>query len=101
MSSRQNSQPAASAGANGAWVPRPLTPLQLQQLEDLRWAGNNPEVQTHHGKYVVVHKKRIVAVGDDRVALVQQAAAQEQCPSWELAVEVVPAIDIFEATPST
>jgi hypothetical protein len=75
---------------------RPLTAIEQQQIEDLKWAGSAAEVQQHLGKYVVVHKKRVVAVGTDCTALLQEAAAREQCPEWELVVEVVPAIDAWE-----
>lgn len=101
MTSRQNAQPEASAGTNGAWVPRPLTPLQLQQLEDLRWAAKSPEVHKYPGQYVIVRKKRVIAAGNDCAALLKQAAALEQCPERELAVEVVPPLEVFEISPST
>lgn len=73
-----------------------LTAAEQQQAEDLDWAATAPEVQQHHGKFVVIHQKRVVAVGTDRRALVEQAAAQEQCPWWELAVEVVAPLDLWE-----
>jgi hypothetical protein len=63
---------------------------ESQQAEDLRWAATAPEVQQHAGKVVVIHKKRVVAAGTDRRSLLAEAAAMEQCPWWELAVEVVP-----------
>src|SRR5262249_47668724 len=75
---------------------RPLTPAEQQQSEDLHWAATAPEVQQHLGKFVVVRKKRVIAVGTDRRALVEQAAAQEGCGWWELAVEVVPPAEVWE-----
>ena len=101
MSLEPNEPPQATANHNGKWVQGPLTPQQLQCFEDLDWARQSPEVHEHPGKYVVVHKKRIIAVGDDCGALLKQAALQEQCPSWELAVEVVPPEEVFEVTPSS
>ena len=75
---------------------RHLTPSERNQLEDLNWAATAPEVQQHYGKVVVIHNKRVVAVGTDRRSLLQQAAAQEQCPWWELAVEIVPPEEPWE-----
>lgn len=78
----------------------PLTDLQKQKLADLNWAAASPEVQEHSGKFVVIHKKKIVAVGDDYGKLLEQAAEQEQCPTWHLVVEVVPNWDEFWFDPN-
>lgn len=75
---------------------RPLTASERQQAEDLLWAATAPEVQQHVGKVVVIHNNRVVAVGTDRCSLLEQAAAQEQCPWWELAVEIVPPEEPWE-----
>jgi hypothetical protein len=75
---------------------RPLTPGESNQAEDLQWAATAHEVQQHAGKLVVIHNKRVVAVGTDRRSLLAEAAAQEQCPWWELAVEVVPPEEPWE-----
>ena len=75
---------------------RPMTSIELQQDEDLEWAATAPEVRQHVGKFVVIHKQRVVAVGTDRRSLVEQAAEQEQCPWWELVVEIVPGADLWE-----
>jgi hypothetical protein len=45
---------------------------------------------------VAVHRRRVVAVGVDRRAVVEQAVAQERCPWWELVVELVPRPDFWE-----
>jgi hypothetical protein len=75
---------------------RPLTASERNQLEDLDWAATAPEVQQHSGKIVVIHNKRVIAVGTDRRSLLASAAAQEQCPWWELAVEIVPPEEPWE-----
>ncbi len=75
---------------------RPLTAIEQQQEEDLLWAATAPEVQRHLGQLVVVHKKRVVAVGSDRGALLRQAADLEKCPWSELVVEVVPPDGLWE-----
>jgi hypothetical protein len=75
---------------------RVLTAGERQRADDLEWAASAPEVRQHLGQFVVVHRRRVVAVGTDRPALVEQAAAQEQCPWWELAVVAVPAAELWE-----
>ncbi len=75
---------------------RPTTAIEQQQHDDARWAATAPEVQQHVGKFVAVHRKRVVAVGTDHRAVVEQATAQEQCPWWDLFVELVPRPDFWE-----
>lgn len=73
-----------------------LNETEQRMSDDLDWALTAPEVQQHHGKFVAVYKKRVVGVGTDRMALVQQAAQEEQCHWGEIAVVVVPSLDIWE-----
>jgi hypothetical protein len=68
----------------------PMTPLQKRMHEDLQWAAQAPEVHQHHGKYVIIKDKRVIAIGHDCPALLEQAARQEQCSPGEFVVEVVP-----------
>ena len=75
---------------------RPMTAIEIQQHEDAQWAATAPEVQQHVGKFVAVHRQRVVAVGTDPRAVVEQAAAQAECPWWELFVELVPRPDFWE-----
>lgn len=75
---------------------RVLTEDERNRFDDFDWAQEAPEVQQHQGKFVVVHNKRVVAVGTDRQALVKQAAAQENCPEIDLVVMVVPVLDLNE-----
>jgi hypothetical protein len=76
-----------------------MTPLEKRMGEDLEWAATAPEVQQHLGKLVVIRNKRVIAVGDDRGALLEQPAAQERCPTWELVVEVVPPDGLWQVPP--
>ena len=73
-----------------------LNTKEQQMSDDVSWALSAPEVQQHHGKLVAVHKKRVVGVGTDRMALVQEAARQEQCHWTDIAVVVVPSLDVWE-----
>jgi Family of unknown function (DUF5678) len=75
---------------------RPMTPLEKRQCEDASWATNAPEVHQYPGEFVVVRNKRVVAHGLDENQLVKQAAAQEQCPEYELVVLVIPPLELWE-----
>jgi hypothetical protein len=69
---------------------RPLTDLEVRMLDDLDWAEKSSEVQRHEGKLVVVQDKRVLAVGTDQDALLEEAAKAAGCPQDELVVVVVP-----------
>ena len=73
-----------------------LSAIEQQMSDDLQWALAAPEVQQHHGKFVAVYQKRVVGVGTDRMALVQQAAEQEHCHWGDIAVVVVPSREVWE-----
>ena len=51
-----------------------LNEIEQQLADDLCWALRAPEVRQHPGKFVAIHKRRVVGVGSDRTALVAQAA---------------------------
>jgi hypothetical protein len=67
--------------------------------EDLHWAWTAPEVQQHPRKLVAVYKKRVVGVGLDQQAIVEQAAEKEKCPWWHIVVTVVSPDELFETGP--
>jgi hypothetical protein len=73
-----------------------LNPTEQQIADDLHWGLRAPEVRQHAGKFVIVHRKRVVGVGTERDALVAQAAEKTQCPPQDLVVIVVPAADLAE-----
>ena len=73
-----------------------LNDIEQRMSDDVQWALTAPEVRQHHGKFVAVYKKRVVAFGADRMALVQQAAEQEQCHWGDIAVVAVPSRDVWE-----
>jgi hypothetical protein len=78
---------------------RPMSDLEQRMTADHDWAEHAPEVQQnpdHQGKFVVVYNQRIVAVGTDRQALVEQAAEQVGVPWQHLVVIVVPSPDLWE-----
>jgi hypothetical protein len=73
-----------------------LTEPERAMVEDLEWSRHAPEVRQHPGQLVVVRRRRVVAVGTDRAALVRQAATAEGCAEGELLVIVVPRGDLSE-----
>lgn len=71
---------------------RRMSELEQRMTDDLDWAEQAPEVQQnpeHYGKFVVVYNKRMLAVGRDHQALVEQAAAQVGVPWQQLVVLIV------------
>jgi hypothetical protein len=81
---------------------RKMTELEQRLTADLDWALHAPEVMQnpdHFGQFVVVYNQRILAVGRDRQALVEQAAEQVGVPWQQLSVIVVPDPEIWEVAP--
>lgn len=75
---------------------RMVSPAEQRMIEDLLWAESSREVRQYVGKLVVVHRKRVIAVGTDQDELIRQAAAQEKCPEAELVVVPMPQADCDE-----
>ena len=78
---------------------RETTDIEQRMTEDFAWAENSPAVQQdpeHFGKLVVVHNRRILAVGRDRQALVEQASKQVGVPAPQLVVILVPRPGLWE-----
>ena len=78
---------------------RKMTELEQRMTEDFDWAQKAREVQqnpAHYGQFVVVHNKRVLAVGRDREALVEKAAKEIGSPSQQLVVVIVPSPDMWE-----
>jgi hypothetical protein len=76
-----------------------MTPLEQRMADDFGWAEHALEVQQnpeHYGKLVVVYNQRVLGVGTDRMALVQQVAAQEGVPWQHLVVVLVPRPGLWE-----
>jgi hypothetical protein len=70
-----------------------MTEVEQRMTDDLDWAVHAPEVQEnseHYGEFVVVVNKQILAVGEDRQALVQQAAERVGVLRQHLVVVIVP-----------
>jgi hypothetical protein len=75
---------------------RALSEKEQKGIEDFYWAREAPDVQQHQGKLVVVHDKRVIAVGTDRQVLVTEAASREKCGPEDLVVIVVPRAGLAE-----
>jgi len=73
---------------------------ELQRMTaDLDWAEHAPEVQEnpeHYGKTIVVYNKRILAVGKDSPALLDQAAEKAGVPWDHLVTLIVPRPGLWE-----
>jgi uncharacterized FAD-dependent dehydrogenase len=73
---------------------------ELQRMTaDLDWAEHASEVQEnpeHFGKTVVVYDKRILAVGKDSAALLEEAAAKVGVPWQHLVTLIVPRPGLWE-----
>src|SRR5205807_8381760 len=88
-------------GATGEHVMqlRKMSELEQRMTDDLNWSESAPEVQQnpeHHGKFVVVYNKRILGVGTDRQALVEEAAKRLGVPWQQLLVVIVPRPGMWE-----
>ena len=71
---------------------RKMTESEQQLCEDLVWAESASEVQQnpdHYGKFVAIHKKRVLGFGSDRQALVREVAEREKVAWQELVVVIV------------
>jgi hypothetical protein len=78
---------------------RKMTELEQRMTEDSNWAQHAPEVMEnaeYFGKFVVVHNKRILGAGRDRMALVEQAAKEVGVPWRHLVVIIVPSPEAWE-----
>jgi hypothetical protein len=73
-----------------------LSEKERRGVEDFYWARSALEVQQHQGKLVVIHNKKVIAVGTDREVLVSEAAARENCEPEELVVMIVPRPSLAE-----
>ncbi len=93
---RKSSEQRASTAPSEIKNAYRLSPLEQRISDDVDWAQTAPEVQKHQGRFVAVHRKRVVGSGTDRDALLAQASAQEQCSPDELAVVVVPPAGFWE-----
>lgn len=71
---------------------RKMTELEQRMTDDLDWAEHAPEVQQnpeHFGKFVIVYNKRILAVGRDHRAVIEEAAKKAGVPWQHLVVLIV------------
>jgi len=76
-----------------------MTELEQRMTGDFDWAGHAPEGQhnpEHFGKLVAVHNQCILAVGQDRRAMVESAAKEIGVPWQHLVVIIVPSPDLWE-----
>jgi hypothetical protein len=81
--------------ANG---PTPFTEEERERFREAEWAEADPEVQElYPDKYVAVYRRQIVAAGDDRLAVMREAARITGLPEGKVAITVIPGPGIFLA----
>ena len=63
----------------------PLEPKEIQQLEDARWARQDPDVLVQYlGEFVVPYHREIVAHGKDAAVVLAEAAQITGRPAEDL-----------------
>jgi hypothetical protein len=63
----------------------PLEPREFQQLEDARWARQDPDVRVQYlGEFVVPYQRKIVAHGKEAALVLAEAAQITGRPAEEL-----------------
>jgi hypothetical protein len=70
-----------------------------RMTSDLDWAQHAPEVQNnpeHYGKSVVIYNKRVLAVGKNCPALLEEAAEKSGVPWQDLLLVIVPRPGLLE-----
>jgi hypothetical protein len=76
-----------------------MTETEQRMAEDFAWALQAPEVKQnpeHFGKLVVVHEKRVLAVGREGQAPLAQAANNANISPEQLVVVLVPRPGLWE-----
>jgi hypothetical protein len=64
---------------------RPLRPDEIQRLEDIHWAQDDPEVQAlYEGEFVVPYNRQIVSHGCEATQVLAEAARVTGRPVEEL-----------------
>jgi len=66
------------------------TEEDIQRFADMLWAQDDPDVQQKFpGKYVAVHQRQILAVGDDLSAVYAEAEAKSGLSRSQIALAVI------------
>ena len=74
-------------------TPEPTDEL-LQYWADFDWAENDPELKKHHaGTWLAIHKRQLLASGDDLEAVYLEAQEKTGLPRNQIAVLVIPTDD--------
>ncbi len=70
--------------------PSRLTPEQIERLADLEWAMKDPEVQRlYEDKVVAAYRRKIIASGDDRNAVITEAQRITGLPRHKIPVTTI------------
>ena len=72
------------------YSPEP-TAEELQQWDDLCWAEEDPWLKQHHaGTWVAIHKRQLLAFGDDPEAVCAEVEKNTGLLRYQLALLVIP-----------
>ena len=86
----EEATPQGVGRGESQWLP--LTVSERQLDDDYEWGLNNPDLQHKYGgKVVVVHRRKVLGVGEDHALALEAALSEGPCPSrQQLAFVVVP-----------
>ncbi len=74
-----------------AKMPTRLTDEEAEVCRDMNWASDDPEIQQlYEGKIIAIHKRRVIAVGDDWKTVIEEAERVTGLPRRFFAVVLIP-----------
>lgn len=69
----------------------PRTEEEMQAFDDHCWASDDPEIaRVYEGKIIAVHKRQVIAVGDDWKAVIEEGEHVSGLPRNCFAVMSIP-----------
>lgn len=69
----------------------PLTKEEVEACHDMNWAMFDPEIQElYEGKIIAIHKRRVIAVGEDWKTVIDEAIRVSGLPRNFFAVVSIP-----------
>ncbi|HWG41578.1 MAG TPA: DUF5678 domain-containing protein [Gemmataceae bacterium] len=72
-------------------LPTRLTDEEAEADRDMVWASQDPEIQElYEGKIIAIHKRRVIAVGDDWKTVLEEALRITGLPRRLFAVVSIP-----------
>jgi hypothetical protein len=70
--------------------PKKMTPEEVEFVRDMKWAVQDPEVTAKYpDEYVAVWRRKIIAHGEDREAVLAEAQRITGLPRHEIPITVI------------